>query len=201
MNTVPRWGIPIEHIGTPFSIIEVRSVTEFVYIAGNEAASMFFGFHPSDYLGRNMEDFSDMDERQIFQRRKTLESYRNCIATQKTVTYETRYKRADGEYEWGKHTCVPDVDSAGKVTRIYITTINVTELVQTQRRLKDSQKSLEDALTNTLSGFVKICVECKSIEQEGQWQAIEQYAAEHMGYKQFSHGLCALCEDKLYGES
>jgi hypothetical protein len=53
---------------------------------------------------------------------------------------------------------------------------------------------------NTLSGFLPICSNCKSIRNDdGYYQQIEQYISERSN-AEFSHGICPVCAKKLYGE-
>ena len=68
------------------------------------------------------------------------------------------------------------------------------------------QKKLEEALTNTLSGFIPICANCKKIQKEDSdpeiqqsWQQIEAYIS-NKSKAHFSHTVCPECALKLYGE-
>jgi hypothetical protein len=106
----------------------------------------------------------------------------------------------DDTYRWGHTTYTPVFDIEENVRQIIITTIDITELMQTQERLQNSERDLEEALTKTLSGFTTICAACKSISHEGRWQTIEQYASERMGFRQFSHGMCPSCVSDYYGD-
>lgn len=72
--------------------------------------------------------------------------------------------------------------------------------LQTERALRDSQASLEQALheIKTLRGILPICSSCKKIRtDEGSWQQIELYIIEHSD-AQFTHGVCPDCAARLY---
>ena len=52
----------------------------------------------------------------------------------------------------------------------------------------------------TLSGLLPICARCKKIRDEkGYWNNLEEYIQTHSDAS-FSHGMCAECSDKLYGD-
>ena len=57
----------------------------------------------------------------------------------------------------------------GQVTQIMVTSFDLTDLIK-------SQNHMENLLTKTLSGFVKICAGCKDIHHNDSWISIEQYA-------------------------
>ena len=95
--------------------------------------------------------------------------------------------QAEGETRWGRHTIAPIFDpDRVRVEQLMVTSIDVTELVITEKRL-------DKALTRTLSGFVAICAECKDIKSGNDWVSIEQFASAKMDFHEFSHGLCPKC--------
>jgi len=51
-----------------------------------------------------------------------------------------------------------------------------------------------------LSGLLPICASCKKIrDDKGYWNQIESYIQQH-SEAEFSHGMCPVCSDELYGE-
>jgi len=68
---------------------------------------------------------------------------------------------------------------------------------------RQSAEELREALrqVKTLTGLLPICAACKKIRNdEGYWQEIERYLAEHTG-AQFTHGLCQECAQKFLREA
>lgn len=68
--------------------------------------------------------------------------------------------------------------------------------------LNEKNISLQQVLDEVkiLKGIIPICAKCKKIrDDDGCWQQVEQYITEHSGAK-FSHGMCQICADELYGE-
>ena len=140
-----------------------------------------------------------LKEIHISQLKQARLSITSCIATKKPVFSESKRQMPDDSYRWGRHTFTPIFDIDEQVQQIMVTSVDITELVNTQKLFDDSQKQLEEVLTKTLSGFVKICSNCKKIRHEDEWQPIEQYASEQMDYHEFSHGMCDECAKELYG--
>ncbi len=71
------------------------------------------------------------------------------------------------------------------------------------RKLKDKQKKLEEALASikTLKGLVPICSYCHSIrDDKGYWKKIENYLHEHTDAF-LSHGICDDCLKKHYPDT
>jgi len=61
---------------------------------------------------------------------------------------------------------------------------------------------LQEALAKvkTLNGLLPICAWCKNIRNdEGYWQAVEQYIGEH-STAEFTHGICPACLKKHFPE-
>ena len=68
--------------------------------------------------------------------------------------------------------------------------------------LKETNEYLKEALQEVkkLQGFLPICSNCKKIRNDdGYWDQIESYISKHSD-AQFSHGLCPLCAEELYGD-
>jgi len=47
----------------------------------------------------------------------------------------------DGRSKWARHTMVPILDADGEVAKIFVTSSDITELVQIQKDLEESQKN------------------------------------------------------------
>jgi hypothetical protein len=70
------------------------------------------------------------------------------------------------------------------------------------RELTQANKNLQEALEQVkkLSGLLPICASCKKIrDDKGYWNQIETYISNH-SEADFSHGLCPVCQDEMYGE-
>lgn len=68
------------------------------------------------------------------------------------------------------------------------------------KKRKKVDKSLKEALTKVLSGFIPICASCKKIrDDEDSWDTVEKYVENH-SEAVFSHGLCPDCMKTIYPE-
>jgi hypothetical protein len=69
-----------------------------------------------------------------------------------------------------------------------------------QRRAMESAEHLEQALTNVLSGYLRICANCKKIkDDDGEWTPVEKYVGER-SKASFTHGMCPECGKAFYGD-
>jgi DNA-binding response OmpR family regulator len=62
------------------------------------------------------------------------------------------------------------------------------------QRVQDLETALDEV--KTLRGLLPICMYCKKIRDEQDWEAVEQYVARHSD-AQFSHGICPTCHDQV----
>ena len=182
----------IDSIGAPIFIVDVRAGTRFFWRFFNPSAEEFYDLRNDEMQGREISDFEGVAEYRIAFRKRFLERSKNLVVAKKPLFFENEYVRPDGR-RWSRTTYVPIFNRTGEVSQIMITSLDITELIETQRHL-------ENALTKTLSEFVTICANCKNIRPKEEWQPIEQYASEQMNYHSFSHGVCERCVEKLYGD-
>lgn len=101
-----------------------------------------------------------------------------------------------GLRRWYDMTLTPLLDRDGRHLARLVALHDVTEL----RAAKDAA---EEALARVrvLSGLLPICASCKSIRNdEGYWQAVEQYVAEHTGVE-FTHGFCPDCSARIAADA
>lgn len=71
-----------------------------------------------------------------------------------------------------------------------------------ERLLATRNRELQDALAEvqTLSGFIPICANCKSVrDDEGYWRSVDEYLSSR-AMAQFSHSICNNCGPQLYGD-
>jgi len=73
------------------------------------------------------------------------------------------------------------------------------ERLRLEQEARALERTLGEALTKVLSGFIPICASCKRIREDNQWTQIEGYVTKRTDAK-FSHGICPACEKRLYGD-
>ena len=83
----------------------------------------------------------------------------------------------------------------------FIAFLTVRHVLKVEKVLLHERNELQKALSEikTLSGLLPICASCKKIrDDKGYWNQIEIYIRDH-SEAEFSHSLCPLCAEKLYG--
>jgi hypothetical protein len=74
------------------------------------------------------------------------------------------------------------------------------EHLRAEQRARAVEKALSEALEKVLSGFISICANCKRVRvQENEWTPIDAYITGKTDAK-FSHGICPVCMQQLYGD-
>ena len=84
----------------------------------------------------------------------------------------------------------------------FIAFYTVRHVLRVEKVLIYERNELQKALSEikTLSGLLPICASCKKIrDDKGYWNQIELYIRDHTE-AEFSHSLCPICAEKLYGE-
>jgi PAS domain S-box-containing protein len=86
-----------------------------------------------------------------------LEKWRACLASGEVFEYETRVRRADGEYRRMLHRKVPLRDRDGNIVKWYGSSIDIEEMKQAEEELRRSETYLGEAqrLTHTGSWALK----------------------------------------------
>jgi PAS domain S-box-containing protein len=69
----------------------------------------------------------------------TLDRWRACIATGEVFEYETRVRRADGEYRWMLHRKVPLYDDQGNIIKWYGASIDIENRKRAEDALQQSE--------------------------------------------------------------
>ena len=83
---------------------------------------------------------------------------------------------------------------------IAYTVATIQALLVKERQITDELRAALRQV-KTLTGLLPICAACKKIRNdEGYWQEIERYLAEHTDAR-FTHGLCQECAKKFLREA
>lgn len=108
----------------------------------------------------------------------------------------------DGGCKWVGDHSFPYYDNNGMVIGSVGILRDITRRKQLELERQRLVAELREALAQvkSLQGLLPICANCKKVRNdEGYWQQIEYYLAEHSD-AEFSHGLCPECVDNLYPE-
>ena len=81
-----------------------------------------------------------------------VEKWRACLASGEIFEYETRVRRADGEYRRMLHRKFPLRDEHGKILKWYGSSIDIEEMKQAEEELRRSEAYLAEAQRLTHTG-------------------------------------------------
>ena len=123
-------------IGAAITIIDVAPEGRFIVRAFNKAAKEYYGLIQKQVVGREITNFAGISAQDVRQRKRAIKNYHRCIAARQPVFSETRQDFADGSFRWGRHTFVPIFADDGEVHQIMVTSIDISELKESQKELK-----------------------------------------------------------------
>ena len=83
-----------------------------------------------------------------------LESWQKSVSTGIPFETEARYRRSDGEYRWFLTRANPLRDKTGRIVKWYGTNIDIENLKRTERRLRQSEAYLAEAVNRTREALV-----------------------------------------------
>jgi len=117
---------------------------------------------------------------------------------------ENQLREHLAELEYHQDTLEATVEERTGQLRITNETLEqeIIERKQVENEREELIEQLRQALdrVKTLSGMLPICSSCKKIrDDKGYWNNLEAYIEEHSDVS-FTHGMCADCLDKLYGD-
>jgi PAS domain S-box-containing protein len=72
--------------------------------------------------------------------------WRACLATGEVFEYETRVRRADGEYRWMFHRKVPLRDANGNTVKWYGSSLDIEERKRAEEKLRRSERDLHSII-------------------------------------------------------
>lgn len=143
----------------------------------NKALVKMIGYSPASLIGRKSTDFIDKAD---------VARVEANIRSQHEGTYEINLVGKDG---------------VSFPTKIHARMFPFRERrirVVAVRDLREQKKAEEEI--RILRGILPICASCKKIrDDQGYWKQIEEYIEDH-SEALFTHGMCAACEEKLYGD-
>jgi PAS domain S-box-containing protein len=108
-----------------------------------------------------------------------------CVSTKQAITTERDFKLRDGQTVWSSNTVVPVTNDDDDVTGLFVTTVDITELVELRI-------AKEKELTALASGFVKICAWCNSVQEADRWVTVDEYLISHPT-SETNQSLCPNC--------
>lgn len=123
------------------------------------------------------------------------------LTTKRSVDYEWRCVRPDGEVRHILGRNVVVTNAAGEAIRMAGTSLDITERKQAEENQRTLLRELQASVAEVkvLKGILPICASCKRIRDgNGKWEAVESYVRDRTN-AEFSHGLCPDCAARDWG--
>jgi PAS domain S-box-containing protein len=124
----------------------VDSIPALIHTARPDGYLDYFNKPWLEYLGATLEQVSGWNWR-LFVHPEDLEGmvarWLACLASGEIFEYETRVRRADGEYRWMFHCKVPLRDGRGNIVKWYGSSLDIEERKMAEGQLRRNAKELQ----------------------------------------------------------
>ena len=130
----------------------IDTTPAFLHSSGSDGTFGFFNQRWLEYLGVTEEDLQGWGWTAFIHPEDAegmLARWRACLASGELFQYETRVRRADGQYLWFLHRNVPLRDDQGNVVMWYGSSLEIDDRKRAEEELKkafDEIKTLKDQL-------------------------------------------------------
>jgi PAS domain S-box-containing protein len=124
----------------------VDSIPALIHTARPDGYLDYFNRPWLEYLGATLEQVSGWNWR-VFVHPEDLEGivarWLACLASGEIFEYETRVRRADGEYRWMFHCKLPLRDGRGNIVKWYGSSFDIEERKMAEGQLRRNAKELQ----------------------------------------------------------
>jgi PAS domain S-box-containing protein len=124
----------------------VDSIPALIHTARPDGYLDYFNKPWLDYLGATLDDVTGWKWR-AFVHPEDVEGivakWRACLATGEIFEYETRVRRANGEYRWMFHRKVPLRDADGNIVKWYGSSLDIDERKTAEEQLRRNAEELQ----------------------------------------------------------
>jgi PAS domain S-box-containing protein len=123
-----------------------------------------------EYLGATLEQVSGWNWTAFIHPEDLdgiVAKWRGCLATGEVFEYETRVRRANGEYRWMFHHKVPLRDANGNIVKWYGSSLDIEERKRAEEKIRQSEQELR-TITETIPAFIGTNLPDGSIDFVGQ---------------------------------
>ncbi len=128
--------------------LDVDSIPALIHTARPDGYHDYFNKSWLEYLGAALNDVTGWRWRDFVHPEDVegiVAKWRACLATGKIFEYETRLRRASGEYRWMFHRKVPLRDETGRIVKWYGSSLEIEDRKWTESELLRSEAYLSEA--------------------------------------------------------
>ena len=124
----------------------VDSIPALIHTARPDGYLDYFNKPWLDYLGATLDDVAGWKWRAVVHPEDVdgiVAQWRACLATGEIFQYETRVRRADGEYRWMIHRKVPLRDANSNIVKWYGSSLDIEERKTAEEQLRRNAQELQ----------------------------------------------------------
>jgi len=124
----------------------VDSIPALIHTARPDGYLDYFNKPWLDYLGATLGDVTGWNWTAFIHPEDVegiVAKWRACLATGETFEYETRVRRANGEYRWMYHCKVPLRDANGSILKWYGSSLDIEERKTADEQLRRNAQELQ----------------------------------------------------------
>jgi PAS domain S-box-containing protein len=126
----------------------VDSIPSLIHTARPDGYLDYFNKRWLEYLGVTLDKVSGWNWTAFIHPEDVdgiMEMWRACLATGEIFEYETRVRRANGDYRWMFHRKVPVFDASGSIVKWYGSSLDIEERKTAEEALRSSEAYLAEA--------------------------------------------------------
>jgi PAS domain S-box-containing protein len=146
----------------------VDSIPALIHTATPDGHLDYFNKPWLDYLGATLDDVTGWKWRAFIHPEDVdgiVAKWRACLATGEIFEYETRVRRANGEYRWMFHRKVPLRDADDNILKWYGSSLDIENIKRAEALLSAEKRLLEMTATDvTLERILNVL--CLFIEEQ-----------------------------------
>src|SRR3984957_11836505 len=124
----------------------VDSIPALIHTARPDGYLDYFNKPWLEYLGVTLDQVAGWNWRAYVHPEDVegiVAKWRACLATGETFEYETRVRRADGDYRWMFHRKVPLRDAHGNIAKWYGSSLDIEERKTAEEQLRRNAQELQ----------------------------------------------------------
>jgi PAS domain S-box-containing protein len=124
----------------------VDSIPALIHTARPDGHLDYFNKRWLEYLGATLDEVAGWNWTAFVHPEDVegiLATWRGCLATGEIFEYETRVRRANGEYRWMFHRKVPLRDANGNVVKWYGSSLDIDERKTAEEQLRRNARELQ----------------------------------------------------------
>src|SRR5271154_2810206 len=145
-NIMPAMASAEQQPGSLNIQLLVDSIPALIHTAMPDGYLDYFNTPWLEYMGATLEQVSGWNWTAFIHPEDVegiVAKWRACLATGEVFEYETRVRRADGEYHWMFHRKVPLRDERGDIVKWYGSSLDIEERKTAEEQLRRNTHALQ----------------------------------------------------------